>query len=148
MAPKYVKKNTLIAKRYWRSLLILFFLLPLSFLGDKVFAAQTLATNIGVFSDAGTVRQVECHLVASGPLRYPPKAKRYRYVGKVIVRFGISPEGKVVDPFVAESEPPGVFERAALMHVKTWRYAAPTFEGKSITVDDVAVRLVFDPKRR
>ncbi|NCF45671.1 MAG: TonB family protein [Proteobacteria bacterium] len=107
-----------------------------------------MATNIGVFSDAGTVRQVECHLVASGPLRYPPKAKRYRYVGQVIVRFGISPEGKVVDPFVAESEPPGVFERAALMHVKTWRYAAPTFEGKSITVDDVAVRLVFDPKRR
>lgn len=131
-----------------RALLRLCALLALGLCGNGAYAAQTLATNIGVFSDAGTVRQVECHLVASGPLRYPPKAKRYRYVGQVIVRFGISPDGKVVDPFVAESEPPGVFERAALMHVKTWRYAAPTFEGKSITVDDVAVRLVFDPKRR
>ena len=90
----------------------------------------------------------ECNLIASGPLRYPPKAKRYRYVGQVIVKFGISPDGKVVNPFVAESEPPGVFERAALMHVKSWRYQAPRFEGSPVTVDEVAVRLVFDPKRR
>ncbi|MDB9798074.1 energy transducer TonB [Pseudomonadales bacterium] len=133
---------------YRLTLLKLCVVLVLGVGGNSAYATETLATNIGVFNDAGTVRQVECYLVASGPLRYPPKAKRYRYVGQVIVRFGISPEGKVVDPFVAESEPPGVFERAALMHVKTWRYATPTFEGKPITVDDVAVRLVFDPKRR
>lgn len=119
-----------------------------SCLSGSALSAKTLATNVGVFSDGGVPRQIECHLIASGPLRYPPKAKRYRYVGQVIVKFGISPDGKVVNPFVAESEPPGVFERAALMHVKSWKYEAPTFEGSPVTVDEVAVRLVFDPKRR
>ena len=118
-----------------------------SFSGSAL-AAQALATNTGIFSDGGVPRQIECNLIASGPLRYPPKAKRYRYVGQVIVKFGISPDGKVINPFVAESEPPGVFERAALMHVKSWRYQAPRFEGSPVTVDEVAVRLVFDPKRR
>ena len=115
---------------------------------SSALAAQVISTNIGIFSDGGVARQIECNLIASGPLRYPPKAKRYRYVGQVIVKFGINSDGKVVNPFVAESEPPGVFERAALMHVKSWRYQAPTYQGQPIAVDEVAVRLVFDPQRR
>ena len=118
------------------------------FLASSVSAQQILATNVGIISPGGEPRQIECYLVSTGPLRYPPKAKRYRYVGQVIVKFGINPDGKVVNPFVAESEPPGVFERAALMHIKSWRYQAPTYQGQPIAVDEVAVRLVFDPQRR
>ncbi len=118
------------------------------FFASSASAQQVLATNIGIISPGGEPRQIECYLLSTGPLRYPPKAKRYRYVGQVIVKFGINSDGKVVNPFVAESEPPGVFERAALMHVKSWRYQAPTYQGQPIAVDEVAVRLVFDPQRR
>ena len=71
------------------------------FLASSVSAQQILATNIGIISPEGEPRQIECYLISTGPLRYPPKAKRYRYVGQVIVKFGIDSDGKVVNPFVA-----------------------------------------------
>ena len=135
------RQSVIATIRYTIGLIILF-------LASSASAQQVLAPNIGIISPGGEPRQIECYLLSSGPLRYPPKAKRYRYVGQVIVKFGINSDGKVVNPFVAESEPPGVFERAALMHIKTWRYQAPTYQGQPIAVDEVAVRLVFDPQRR
>ena len=111
-------------------------------------AQQVLAVNVGVANIQGAQQRVRCELIGSGPLRYPPKAKRYKYVGQVIVKFGVGADGKVTDPFVVAAEPPGVFERAALTHVKSYKYKPPLHNGESVTVDEVAVKLVFDPNRR
>ena len=107
-----------------------------------------LATNQGVVQTAAGVEQVQCHLIGAGPLRYPPKAKRYKYVGQVIVKFGLDQQGKVTDPYVVASEPPGVFERAALKHVKSYKYKPPLLAGEPTHVDEVAIKLVFNPNKR
>ena len=120
----------------------LFLLLPM------VSAQEILATSQGVVKTSAGVAEVACHLIGAGPLRYPPKAKRYKYVGQVIVKFGVDAKGKVTDPYVVASEPPGVFERAALKHVKSYKYKPPLLEGAPTHVDEVAIKLVFDPNRR
>jgi len=111
-------------------------------------AQQVLAVNVGLADVGGAKEKVRCELIGSGPLRYPPKAKRYKYVGQVIVKFGVGADGGVTDPFVVAAEPPGVFERAALTHVKSYKYNPPLHNGQPVVVDEVAVKLVFNPNRR
>ena len=113
-----------------------------------VAAQDVLVTNQGVVQTASGVAQVPCHLIGAGPLRYPPKAKRYKYIGQVIVKFGVDLQGNVTDPYVVASEPPGVFERAALQHIKSYQYQPPVLNGAPTHVDEVAIKLVFDPNRR
>ena len=111
-------------------------------------ANEILGTNVGVVTtDAGVV-QVPCNLIGTGPLRYPPKARRYKYVGQVIVKFGIDQGGKGTDPYVVASEPPGVFERAALQNIQSYKYQHPLLDGSPTHIDEVAIKLVFDPGRR
>lgn len=115
---------------------------------DVARSQDILATNQGVVQTAAGVEQVQCHLIGAGPLRYPPKAKRYKYVGQVVVKFGVDQQGKVTDPYVVASEPPGVFERAALKHVKSYKYKPPLLAGEPTHVDEVAIKLVFNPNKR
>ena len=117
-------------------------------ISSQATAQQVLAVNVGLADVGGAKERVRCELIGSGPLRYPPKAKRYKYVGQVIVKFGVGADGGVTDPFVVAAEPPGVFERAALTHVKSYKYNPPLHNGQPVVVDEVAVKLVFDPNRR
>ena len=117
-------------------------------LSSQAIAQQVLGVNVGLANIGGVQEKVRCELIGSGPLRYPPKAKRYKYVGQVIVKFGVGADGGVTDPFVVAAEPPGVFERAALTHVKSYKYNPPLHNGEPVVVDEVAVKLVFDPNRR
>lgn len=116
-------------------------------ISSQATAQQVLAVNVGLADVGGAKERVRCELIGSGPLRYPPKAKRYKYVGQVIVKFGVGADGGVTDPFVVAAEPPGVFERAALTHVKSYKYNPPLHNGQPVVVDEVAVKLVFDPNR-
>ena len=117
-------------------------------ISSQATAQQVLAVNVGLADVGGAKERVRCELIGSGPLRYPPKAKRYKYVGQVIVKFGVGADGGVTDPFVVAAEPPGIFERAALTHVKSYKYHPPLHNGQPVVVDEVAVKLVFDPNRR
>ena len=125
-----------------------FFILALTLCSQSAWGQQVLAVNVGLVSVDGVKEKVKCELIGSGPLRYPPKAKRYKYVGQVIVKFGVSSDGSVTDPFIVAAEPPGVFERAALTHVKSFQYKAPLLNGEITTVDEVAIKLVFDPRQK
>ena len=116
-------------------------------ISSQATAQQVLAVNVGLADVGGAKERVRCELIGSGPLRYPPKAKRYKYVGQVIVKFGVGADGGVTDPFVVAAEPPGIFERAALTHVKSYKYNPPLHNGQPVVVDEVAVKLVFDPNR-
>ena len=120
------------------------------FIASSLFASaqDVLSTSQGVVQTSSGLVQVPCHLIGAGPLRYPPKAKRYKYIGQVIVKFGLDEAGNVTDPYVVASEPPGVFERAALQHIKSYQYQPPVLNGAPTHVDEVAIKLVFDPNRR
>ena len=52
--------------------------------------ADVLAVNTGKYRSGGTVIDVPCELIGTGRLRYPPKARKFRYVGQVIVGFSVA----------------------------------------------------------
>ena len=108
---------------------------------------DVLATNKGRYNSGGQIVEVECELIGAGALRYPPKARRYRYVGQVVVGFSVGADGSVVGARIADADPPGVFERSALSHIRTWKYNPPIYDGKNVQVDDIYVRLIFEPDR-
>ncbi len=61
--------------------------------------------------------------------KYPPAAGRRRQEGQVEVAFTINADGRVSDVQVISSNPPRVFDRAAIAAMEDWRYEAP---GRSI----------------
>jgi len=56
------------------------------------------------------------------PALYPPLARASAVEGFAVVEFGIGANGKTVDPIVVGSDPPFVFEGAALRAVRDWVY--------------------------
>ncbi len=74
---------------------------------------------------------------------YPRKALRLAKEGYVIVEFDVSPDGDVMDPFILEGEPAGLFDRAAMKSIRKWIYQPPVHDGVSVQVSDVKVRLTF-----
>ena len=123
------------------------FLIFLSVVAAHHTAASVLSVNIGRYTENGQIVEVECELIGAGALRYPPKARRYRYVGQVVVGFSVGADGSVVGARIADADPPGVFERSALSHIRTWKYNPPMYDGKNVQVDDIYVRLIFEPDR-
>ena len=75
---------------------------------------------------------------------YPRKALRKGQEGYVVIEFDIDTDGGVLDPYVIESEPAGVFERAAIKAVRKWLYQAPTYNGVSVKVNNVQVKVSFN----
>ncbi len=109
--------------------------------------ADVLSVNTGKYRSGSTVVDVPCELIGTGRLRYPPKARKFRYVGQVIVGFSVAKDGSVSGARIADADPPGIFERSALSHIRTWKYKPPTVNGKVVQVDDIYVRLTFQPDR-
>ncbi len=74
---------------------------------------------------------------------YPHRAARDGVQGWVRLRFDISPIGKVDNPVVVESHPPGVFERAVLRAVRDWKYRPMIRGGVAVRRKDVQIKLTF-----
>jgi TonB family protein len=53
---------------------------------------------------------------------YPPLARASGIEGFAVVEFGVSRQGRTVDPVIVDSEPPFVFDGAALRAVRRWEY--------------------------
>lgn len=135
-------------RRYFFRFTFLRFLLPaLILLLSEAAIAETLAVNVGKYKSGEETVEVECELIGTGRLRYPPKARKFRYVGQVIVGFSVAKDGSVSGARIADADPPGIFERSALSHIRTWKYKPPTVNGKVVQVDDIYVRLTFQPER-
>lgn len=68
---------------------------------------------------------------------YPRGAERRGIEGSVTVSYAIDADGSVVDAVVVESTPAGVFDRAALAAIETWRYEASDArtEGHTYSLD-------------
>jgi protein TonB len=69
---------------------------------------------------------------------YPARALNSHTEGWVLVQFTITATGAVKDPIIVESEPPRVFDSAALKAVARWRYN-PKVEG-GVAVERVGVQ--------
>ena len=61
-----------------------------------------------------------------------------------VVEFDVDTDGAVLDPYVVEAAPQGVFERSAIKAVRKWVYMPPSFNGQSVKANNVQVRLNFD----
>lgn len=68
------------------------------------------------------------------PPEYPMSARRSRTEGYVILRFTVTETGSVADPEVLRSEPPGIFDRAAIQAALRWKYQPQIVDGKPARV--------------
>ncbi|WP_300527764.1 energy transducer TonB [Maricaulis sp.] len=68
---------------------------------------------------------------------YPRSAERRGIEGSVQVRYDIAADGSVENIEVVETTHPGIFDRAALRAVESWRYeaAAERTEGHTFTLE-------------
>ena len=74
---------------------------------------------------------------------YPRNALRMGREGYVLIEFDVDTDGSVLDPYVVESEPTGVFERSAIKAVRKWLFSPPVYKDGSVKVNDVRARVTF-----
>lgn len=69
--------------------------------------------------------------------QYPRRAAQRGIEGYVVVEFSVNKAGVVIDPVVVESEPEGVFDRAAINAAKKFKYKPRIVDGQAIEVQGV-----------
>ena len=107
------------------------FLLTLPiFAGDK-----------GYVGEEGT--EIEVTRVSNPAPEYPRRAIRLGVEGSVRLEFDVDTDGSVLDPYVVESSPAGVFDRAAIKAVRKFLYEPRTYNGTSVKVNNVQIDLTF-----
>jgi protein TonB len=74
---------------------------------------------------------------------YPHVAAQRNIEGWVLLEFDIGPQGNVMNPKVIESDPPRIFDEAALNAVKKWKYKPQVKNGKPLITRGITVRLKF-----
>ena len=89
-------------------------------------------------------KEIEVTRVFYSPPTYPRNAIRLGREGYVLIEFDVDTDGAVLDPYVIESEPTGVFERAGIKAVRKWLYSPPSYNGVSVKVNDVRARVIFN----
>ncbi|MEI9986730.1 MAG: TonB family protein [Aliidongia sp.] len=77
------------------------------------------------------------------PPSYPDRAGNS--LGHVKIQFTIDANGRVQDPQVLESAPPGLFDAAALDAMKAWRYEPRRVDGQAVTQPNNMIALDFAP---
>lgn len=112
------------------------------------FSSIFLSMSALAISNTGYVGDDEIEIsvnrIFNQPATYPRKALRKGQEGFVVIEFDIDTDGGVLDPYVLESEPAGVFERAAIKAVRKWLYEAPSYNGVSVKVNNVQVKVSFN----
>ncbi len=87
--------------------------------GDTMTAAdQAVIVSRGVGMRAGMEPQPVYQMAAY----YPPQPYQQKIEGFVEIGFGLDSKGSVVGARVLKSDPPGVFDDAALEAFRKWRY--------------------------
>ena len=107
-------------------------------LSTSISSATTHKGNVGEDGD-----EIEVTRVFYASPTYPRNAIRLGREGYVLIEFDVDTDGAVLDPYVIESEPTGVFERSAIKAVRKWLYTPPVYNGVSVKVNDVRARVTF-----
>ena len=64
--------------------------------------------------------------------------------GSVTLEYTVDTHGEPRDIHVVEATPPGVFDQAAVVAVRRWRYAPMVVDGAAVDVPGVKTRLRFE----
>lgn len=83
------------------------------------------------------------------PADYPRRALVNEIEGFVILRFIVTETGSVADPEILRSDPPGVFDSAALRAVRRWKYQPQIRDGKPtrvISITKIGFELLEEPE--
>ena len=81
--------------------------------------------------------------IGGADLVYPADAMANGVEGRVVVRYDVTVAGTVANAVVIESEPPGVFDDAALAAVRSWRFRPMVDHGEAVTASMRVSELVF-----
>lgn len=76
--------------------------------------------------------------------RYPPRAQARGIEGWVYLRFTVTPQGTTTDIQVLDSDPKGVFDRAAMSSVKKYKYKPRIESGVPVARPGVEIVLSFE----
>ena len=74
---------------------------------------------------------------------YPADLRVKGVGGKVTVQYDVTPQGQVVNAQVVASEPPGLFDAAALEAVGSWRFRPQVRNGQIESVVGLISSLEF-----
>ena len=74
---------------------------------------------------------------------YPADLRVKGVGGKVTVQYDVTPQGQVVNAQVVASEPPGLFDAAALEAVRSWRFRPQVRVGQIESVVELTSSLEF-----
>ena len=111
------------------------------FIFTFLLASPVFAGDKGYVGEEGT--EIEVNRISSPPAEYPRRAIRMGVEGSVRLEFDVDTDGSVLDPYVVESSPTGVFDRAAIKAVRKFLYEPPTYNGTSVKVNNVQIDLTF-----
>ncbi|SFB83705.1 energy transducer TonB [Pseudoalteromonas denitrificans] len=75
--------------------------------------------------------------------KYPIKAAREGKQGWVQIGFTISEIGTVTSPFIINSEPKRLFDKAALRAIRKWKYKPKMINGKTVKQTNQSIQLDF-----
>lgn len=75
---------------------------------------------------------------------YPRRALTRGIEGYVLLEFTVSKTGAVTDPHVIESDPPGIFDRAAIQAALKFKYKPKVVNGEAIDVAGVRNKITFE----
>lgn len=90
----------------------------------------------GPISDGSLLPTDRQLVIALGfPPEYPARALSRGIEGYAIVGFSVNKAGSVVNPFIIESKPKGVFDRSALKGIQKFKYKARTVDGHPVVTD-------------
>ena len=81
--------------------------------------------------------------IGGADLVYPVDARADGVEGRVVVRYDVTAAGTVANAVVVESEPPGVFDAAALNAVRSWRFRPMVDQGEVVPAPARVSELVF-----
>ena len=101
-------------------------------------------TDSGYITVVGETIEIDVDRSYQTPATYPRKALRLEREGYVIIEFDVAQDGSVIDPYVLEGEPAGLFNRAAMKSIRKWIYEPSTYDGVPVQVNDVQVRINFN----
>ncbi len=104
--------------------------------GGSVAGIDVSMPEIDIDIDMGGEIQIARELtpLVRIPPEYPHSALLNETNGYVTLMFTVTETGSVADPEVIASEPPGVFDRAAIKSVLRWKYQPQLANGKPISV--------------
>lgn len=103
----------------------------------------TACLFLGLAGCSGSLDSIDSQLATRVAPIYPEQARQQGIEGSVLLEFDINEQGEPVNIKVAESEPRGVFDAAAIAAVEQWRYVPKLRYGKPVPVKDAEAALSF-----